>query len=268
MAEGDFPGVVSPDFIFPDWPAPINVRAAFTTRVGGYSEVPCDGFNLGLHVGDNSEHVQRNRQLLVDALSLPAAPLYLNQVHGTDSVCADECLKDNIKDKNFTVPAADACWTRTDSVIAIMTADCLPVLFTSQCGTVIAGAHAGWRGLADGVLEKTIESLPVKASELLAWFGPAIGPSKFEVGAEVKQCFVSDHGSSAVHFKELDAVDNSNSKKYLANLYGLARDRLVNVGLSAIYGGEHCTHSDVDRFFSHRRDHGQTGRMAALIWKV
>jgi len=264
MAEKLSSGLVSPEFVYPDWPAPDNVRAAFTTRIGGYSEAPCDGFNLGLHVGDNAQHVSSNRKLLIDALSLPAAPLYLNQVHGTDAVCAEEQLSDN----SHTLPAADACWSSVGSVIAIMTADCLPVLFTSECGHVVAGAHAGWRGLADGVIENTILSLPVKASELLVWLGPAIGPSRFEVGAEVKECFVSSRLSSEVHFEAVDSMDNSGQEKYLANLYGLARDRLTDAGVHAVYGGEHCTYGDASRFFSHRRDRGQTGRMAALIWKV
>lgn len=268
MVEDLSSGVVSPEFIYPDWPAPDNVRAVFTTRIGGYSEVPCDGFNLGLHVGDNMEHVYSNRNLLIDALSLPSAPLYLNQVHGTDTVCAEEHQNSGNSDKNIPVPAADACWSRADTVISIMTADCLPVLFTSECGQVIAGAHAGWRGLAKGVIEKTIDSLPVKSSELLAWLGPAIGPAKFEVGAEVRECFVSQNDASEQHFKAVDAEDNSGQKKYLANLYGLANDRLIDAGVCSVSGGEHCTYSDVGRFFSHRRDKGKTGRMAALIWKV
>ena len=257
-------GVGSPEFVYPDWPAPGNVRAVFTTRNGGYSEAPCDCFNLGLHVGDNTEHVRSNRQLLVDALELPAPPVYLNQVHGTDAVCAE----DQLRDKNHAVAAADACWSNANSVIAIMTADCLPVLFTSDCGQVIAGAHAGWRGLAEGVLEKTIESLPVKASRLLAWLGPAIGPDRFEVGAEVKECFVGRCAKSKVHFEAVGKSDSSAPEKYLANLYGLARDRLTDAGVGSVYGGKHCTYSETDRFFSHRRDRGQTGRMAALIWKV
>jgi len=251
-----------PEFIYPDWPAPNNVRAAFTTRIGGYSEAPCDSFNLGLHVGDNPKHVSSNRHLLIDALSLPAAPVYLNQVHGTDTVCAEQ----QSSDSDQPIPAADACWSGKGRVIAIMTADCLPVLFTSECGNFIAGAHAGWRGLADGVIEKTIESMPVNSSELIAWLGPAIGPAKFEVGAEVKKCFASHHPSAEVHFETVDTAGNSD-QKYLANLYGLAKDRLADAGVSSVYGGEHCTYSD-NRFFSHRRDRGQTGRMAALIWKV
>lgn len=264
MVERLSSGFASPEFIYPDWPAPDNVRAAFTTRIGGYSEAPCDSFNLGLHVGDKLEHVNSNRNLLVDALSLPAAPVYLNQVHGTDTVCAEQQLSDT----SHSLPAADACWSSAGSVIAIMTADCLPVLFTSECGKYIAGAHAGWRGLADGVIEKTIESMPVDSSELLVWLGPAIGPARFEVGAEVRECFVSCDAASEAHFTVVDSTGNSGQKKYLANLYGLAKDRLAACGVGSVYGGEHCTYTDSSRFFSHRRDRGQTGRMAALIWKV
>lgn len=253
--------VVTPEFVIPDWPAPENIHAAFTTRIGGFSVAPRDAFNLGLHVGDNANHVASNRQLLIDSLSLPASPQYLNQVHGTDVICVDEYLKAG----DLDVPAADACWaTGINSVIAIMTADCLPVLLASKCGNVIAGAHAGWRGLADGVLENTVSSLPVAASEITAWLGPAIGPQKFEVGAEVRDCFMQHDTYSQRHFNPVDSVPG----KYLANLHGLAADRLKSAGVTKIYGGDHCTYSDAGRFFSHRRDQGKTGRMAALIWKA
>ncbi len=252
--------VRTPEFVIPDWPAPKNIRAAFTTRVGGFSQIPCDGFNLGLHVGDNAQHVADNRQLLIDSLSLPDTPYYLNQVHGTEVLCADDQ-----RDDTASTPAADACWSQSqNSVIAIMTADCLPVLFSSHCGSVIAGAHVGWRGLADGVLEKTVSSLPLAASQLMAWLGPAIGPTKFEVGAEVMECFVGHDKNCKRHFEPVAGL----ADKYLANLYGLATDRLHSVGIRSIYGGEECTYTDANRFFSHRRDKGKTGRMAALIWTV
>ena len=255
-----------PEFVTPDWPAAENIRAACTTRVGGYSQSPCDGFNLGLHVGDKKHHVASNRKLLIDSLSLPDAPFYLNQVHGTQLLCADDWT-----DQHGGAPIADACWSQSrNRVLAIMTADCLPVLFTSGCGSVIAGAHAGWRGLAEGVIENTVSGLPVPAAELMAWLGPAIGPDKFEVGAEVKASFVSRDEASAKHFAPLSVCDESASTggKYLANLYGLARDKLHSLGVSRVYGGDECTYTDAGRFFSHRRDKGKTGRMAALIWKV
>lgn len=247
----------SPVFVIPDWPAAENIRAVFTTRAGGFSSAPCDGFNLGLHVGDNPGDVADNRQLLIDSLSLPDVPCYLNQVHGTEVFCADD-LHDSAN-----TPAADACWSQSlKAVIAIMTADCLPVLLSSKCGSVVAGAHAGWRGLAEGVIENTVSSLPLPASRLIAWLGPAIGPTKFEVGSEVRSCFISQDQNSGEHFAPVSG------DKYLADLYSLARDRLHNIGVSAVYGGDACTYSDADRFFSHRRDKGKTGRMAALIWKV
>lgn len=250
----------APEYIIPDWPAANNIRAVFTTRSGGYSQAPWCGFNLGLHVGDDAQHVAANRQLLIDSLSLPQSPMYLNQVHGTEVLRVD-----NSSPNNTTVPAYDACWSESEkSVIAIMTADCLPVLFSSKCGSVIAGAHAGWRGLADGVIENTVTALPVAASQLCAWLGPAIGPLKFEVGAEVRECFMGFDQNSSTHFTKAAGSPN----KYLADLYGLARDRLASMGVTSIYGGDACTHSDENRFFSHRRDQGSTGRMAALIWKA
>lgn len=248
----------TPAFIFPDWPAPENIRTAFTTRIGGFSQAPCDAFNLGLHVGDDAANVARNRQLLADALALPAPPVFLNQVHGTDVLSLDFCT-------DGSYPAADACWTKNSNhTLAIMTADCLPVLFASTCGAVIAGAHAGWRGLADGVLENTVAKMPVPSGEIIAWLGPAIGPQKFEVGAEVRACFVRQDASCDCHFESVQTEPG----KYLANLYGLAKDRLLSAGIASVYGGNHCTYSDSETFFSHRRDAGKTGRMAALIWKV
>jgi len=246
--------MVSPEFIYPDWEVAGNIRAVFTTRIGGYSQEEFSGFNLGLHVNDVAEHVESNRQLLIESLKLPFTPCYLNQVHGIDVAQANESSYGS---------TADACWTsESDNVVTIMTADCLPVLFASQCGKYIAGAHAGWRGLANGVLEATVNKLPIASSELYAWLGPAIGPKHFEVGAEVREQFVAMSASSSVHFQSVS------TDKYLADLYGLATDRLKDVGVRSVSGGTYCTYADEDLFFSHRRDKGKTGRMAALIWKV
>jgi len=245
--------MAEPGFIYPDWQVSDNIRAVFTTRVGGRSQGEYSSFNLGLHVNDSAEDVAHNRQLLISALQLPAAPVYLNQVHGVDVVQADE----------GSLPDADACWTeKNNEVLTIMTADCLPVLFASHCGRYVAGAHAGWRGLANGVLEATISKLPVKSSELHAWLGPAIGPTHFEVGAEVREQFVAITAGSSRHFSQVS------SDKYLADLYGLATDRLQDAGVRSISGGTYCTYSDEQLFYSHRRDKGKTGRMAALIWKA
>ena len=230
--------MADPGFIYPDWQVSDNIRAVFTTRVGGRSQGEYSSFNLGLHVNDSAEDVAHNRQFLISALQLPAAPVYLNQVHGVDVVQACE----------GNLPDADACWTDDNEVLTIMTADCLPVLFASSCGRYVAGAHAGWRGLANGVLEATISKLPVKSSELNAWLGPAIGPKHFEVGAEVRDQFVTIKAGSSRHFSQVS------SDKYLANLYGLATDRLTDAGVGSVCGGTYCTYADEALFFSHRRD--------------
>jgi len=247
------------EFIIPDWPAPENIKAAFSTRIGGASQREYAGLNLGLHVDDNHDVVLANRQSIIEQLKLPAVPLYLNQVHGIDTVSAD-----NHTDDQFTI-TADASWSdQSNRVLAIMTADCLPVLLTSECGTAIAAMHAGWRGLVGGVIENTVKCLPVEADALIAWLGPAIGPKCFEVGSEVKAQFVSKQPGFADYFSPADAVED----KYLADLYGLAAATLTGLGVNSIHGGEHCTYTDQKRFFSHRRDAGKTGRMAAFIWKT
>ncbi len=244
--------------MYPDWPAPENVQAVFTTRIGGYSSQHFANLNLGLHVNDNADQVKQNRLLLEESLKLPAPPVYLNQVHKTDVVCAADFID------SPDTPEADACWSAdADQVIAIMTADCLPVLFTSRCGSVVAGAHAGWRGLVDGVLQQTISSLPVEPNELIAWLGPAIGPAHFEVGAEVRESFINKCKNNEKHFVPAIAPG-----KYFADLFKLAEDSLINTGVGAVYGGGLCTYADAKRFYSYRRDAGQTGRMAALIWKT
>lgn len=251
-----------PEFVQPDWPAPANVRAVFTTRSGGCSAPPWDCLNLGLHVGDDADRVQENRQLLVRTLGLSSEPVYLNQVHKTHVLCADELPE---SDANTSPPEADACWTEhTDRTIAIMTADCLPILFTSRCGSVVAGAHAGWRGLGNGIVQNTVSALPIEPAELIAWLGPAIGPNHFEVGAEVKEFYISKSKSFNSCFERVPGT----SDKYLADLFGLAREILLDAGIESVYGGDFCTYSDSRRFFSHRRDSGNTGRMAALIWKT
>ena len=254
------------EFIRPDWPAPSNVHAVFTTRPGGYSVLPPDSLNLslnlGLHVGDDACRVQKNRQLLVQTLGLSSAPVYLNQVHKTHVLCADTPPEPAADE---SPPEADACWTKhTDRSIAIMTADCLPILFTSHCGSVVAGAHAGWRGLGNGIVQRTISALPVKPTELIAWLGPAIGPEHFEVGAEVKEFYIKKSKSFNPCFTPVPGT----SDKYLADLFALARAILLEAGVESVYGGNFCTYSDSRRFFSHRRDAGNTGRMAALIWKT
>jgi len=236
--------------IQPDWPAPARVRAFFTTRAGGVSQTPFASLNLGDHVGDHLGDVQQNRAR-VEAM-LPAKPRWLQQVHGTTVVPAG------------AAPAceADASVARAPgAVCVIMVADCLPVLFCDRAGTVVGAAHAGWRGLASGVLEACIAQMGVGASELLAWLGPAIGPSAFEVGPEVRETFVADQPEAANAFRP------GLGDRWMADIHALARLRLVRAGLDAraIHGGSLCTVSDPERFFSYRRD-GQTGRMGAFIW--
>lgn len=237
----------------PEWPAPACIRAAVTLRQPGVSSGPWAQRNLGDHCGDRPDSVAQNRLELCLQLGLPMAPLWLNQVHGTNVVCADETLM-NI------APTADASFsTEVGRACAVLTADCLPVLFCSLDGQWVAAAHAGWRGLAAGVLEATLASFPGKKSELLAWLGPAIGPQSFEVGEDVYAVFTLQDPEARAAFKEQPGT------KFKADLYTLARQRLNKAGLTAIYGGGFCTYSEPDRFYSYRRD-GVTGRMASLVW--
>lgn len=236
------------DFIIPDWPAPANVHALQTTRQGGLSIAPFNSLNLGSHVGDNPLLVEKNRQCLAD--KLPSEPIWLEQVHGTQVIHAEHAS---------CYPTADACVAHsTRAVCVVMTADCLPVLLCDQTGTVVAAAHAGWRGLAAGVIETTVNAMQVPATQIMAWLGPAIGPEAFEVGPEVRETFIQHDVSAASAFKP-------HADKYLADIYMLARQRLAAVGVTMIYGGQYCTVSDQERFFSYRRD-GRTGRMASMVW--
>ncbi|MBH1964414.1 MAG: peptidoglycan editing factor PgeF [Comamonadaceae bacterium] len=266
------------DWIVPDWPAPAGVRAVFTTRRGhsgaeGASRPPWDRFNLGDHVGDDAFDVAANRAALQQ--SLTAQPVFLNQVHGVAVACLDATTKHGtVADGVISAHRGLAC--------TVMVADCLPVLFTDATGAVVGAAHAGWRGLATGVLENTARALrkmaaealaqrkaPHESIELMAWLGPCIGPSAFEVGAEVKEAFVQDDPGAQVCFV------STHAGKYLADLQGLARRRLMADGVMNIYGNDGssswCTVSDSRRYFSYRRDQsllGGTGRMAACIWRA
>lgn len=241
---------MAPEFLVPDWPAPAAVRALQTLRTGGSSPPPWDSFNLGDHVGDAPERVAAHRAELRN--HLPAEPRWLNQVHGTLAVDAAHAEKNT---------EADAAFTRQPGVVCVvMTADCLPVLFCDRAGSVVAAAHAGWRGLLAGVLENTLAALQVAPGEVMAWLGPAIGPARFEVGDEVRAAFVTRDAAAGVHFHA------GAPGKWLANLDGLARQRLQSAGVTAVYGGGLCTVDDEKRYFSYRRD-GITGRMATLIWR-
>lgn len=236
--------------LVPEWPAPANVKALQTTRRGGVSTAPYDSLNLGDHVGDAPLAVARNRMLLSSLL--PSEPVWLKQVHGTTVV--DEQVA------GCGVIEADACVLhRTGAVCVVMTADCLPVLLCDEQGSVAGAAHAGWRGLCDGVLEQTVAAMKVPAQNLLAWLGPAIGPQAFEVGDEVRAAFVAQQTEAA------DAFVAHGEGKWLADIYQLARLRLIALGVTRTYGGGLCTVSDNERFFSYRRD-GATGRMGSFIW--
>ena len=237
------------ELLVPAWPAPTNVRALQTLRTGGCSPAPWDSFNLGNHVGDSPALVAANRAMLRERL--PAEPLWLQQVHGITAVNAD--FEANLLE-------ADAAIARQPGrVCTVMTADCLPVLLCDRAGTLVAAAHAGWRGLVAGVLEATIKKMDVPASELLAWLGPAIGPNCFEVGDEVRATFVDKDPDAALAFLA------TSPGKWLADIYTLARQRLQTAGVNSISGGNFCTFTEAERFFSYRRD-GVTGRMASLIW--
>jgi YfiH family protein len=251
---------VAPQFILPDWPAPQTVGSVQTTRTGGVSLQAYASFNLGAHVGDAPEAVRHNRALLQRLL--PAAPVWLEQTHGADVVELSAALR-----SAAAPPRADAAVCRVPGLAcAIMTADCLPVLFCDVQGEVVAAAHAGWRGLLAGVLENTAAAMRLAPERLLVWFGPAIGPNAFLVGAKVRAAFLARHPAADAAFREAaqHAADSS-ERKYFANLYHLARLALFRLGVTRIFGGDFCTCQDAARFFSWRRDR-QTGRMASLIW--
>ncbi len=243
--------MTEPQFILPEWPAPASVRAVVTTRIGGVSKNPYNTFNLATHVGDDPEAVTTNRVQLKATLKLPAEPLWLRQVHGVTVV-------DAVRTENET--EADGVYaTKPGAVCAVLTADCLPVLLCDRQGTKVAALHAGWRGLAGGVIEAGVQALSVPGSELMAWLGPAIGPDTFEVGKEVRDTFVAQDPAADAAFRP------QAGGKYLADIYRLARQRLAVLGMTAVYGGGLCTVRDRARFYSYRRD-GETGRMASLIW--
>lgn len=238
-------------WLIPQWPAPARIHALCTLRQGGVSRVPYASFNLAAHVGDDANAVAANRERLINMADLPAMPLWLNQVHGTNIVEANDV---------DTGTEADACYTNTSSLIcAVLTADCLPLLMCDRNGRTVCAVHAGWRGLAAGVIESAVAALDVNGRDILAWLGPAIGPDVFEVGDEVRQQFLKDDPAAQ------DAFRPSPGGRWLADIYRLARRRLMRQGVEKIYGGEWCTYSDTEHFYSYRRD-GKTGRMASMIW--
>jgi YfiH family protein len=240
-----------PEFIYPEWDAPANVRALTTTRIGGYSEPPFDSFNFSLKSGDDVEVVKRNRTLLVESAGLPSEPVWLRQVHGNQVVDAATSKPYTEADGSYALGAGVVC--------VVLTADCCPVFLCDRQGSRVAVLHAGWRGLAHGVIEEGVRQMGVPGSELMAWLGPAIGPAAFEVGDDVYSAFREQGADVTVAFvKKPDG-------KWLADIYLLVTQCLNTVGVYDVVGNNFCTASSRDRFFSYRRD-GKCGHMASVIW--
>jgi len=236
----------------PSWPAPKHIRAFTTTRlINGISTPPYDAFNLSHTVGDQLDHVKANREQLQHQWHLPHQPNWLMQVHGNRAVPSQS---------NDMHREADAMYShKPNQVCAVLTADCLPILLCNQDGTEVAAIHAGWRGLLAGIIDQTINSLKSKPNTLMAWFGPAIGPTHFEVDEAIRLAFITKDPQNSSNFKQISA------DKWLADIYGLANNNLANHEVCQVYGGELCTVADKERFYSYRRDKN-TGRMASLIW--
>ena len=256
--------------IQPDWPAPARVHAASTLRVGGVSRGSYASLNLSEGVGDEEVHVARNRRILSKMLDLPAEPLWLKQVHGTTVLHLDgsdspaTTQHSGQRSSGPTPPSQDpvadgAVTSRPGQPCVVLTADCLPVLFCDTSGTRVAAAHAGWRGLAGGVLESAVRCMGFDPGQILAWIGPGIGQGAYEVGEDVLKQFVASDPDAVGCF-----TANANAR-WQADLCGLARLRLRTAGVEMIYGGGWCTHSESKRFFSHRRQ-APCGRMATMIW--
>ena len=246
---------VERDCLIPDWPAPPGVRALMTTRSGGISPAPFDSLNLGRQVGDDPANVEQNRRLL--GAMLPRTPVWLSQVHGSKVISADRYVSGGL------APEGDAAMTAAHNLpCAVMVADCLPVFLCDESASVVGIAHAGWRGLHAGVAEATVQAMAVPPSSMMAWLGPAIGPSAFEVGPEVREAFVRHDSRAADAFTERGPAHPG---KYFADIFLLARQRLAAAGVTRVFGGSHCTFGDPATFYSYRRD-GKTGRMAGIIW--
>ncbi|MDF7667301.1 peptidoglycan editing factor PgeF [Orbaceae bacterium ESL0727] len=280
--------------IYPNWPAPTNIHAFTTTRQGGVSLPPFASLNLGSRTGDKQDHVAQNRLHVRQTEKLPSEPYWLYQTHSTTVLdishyqpqqTQQNCLhKINSSHKISSLHKinsplkideqikleADASYTRQEGKVSVvLTADCLPVLFCSRFGDEVAAAHAGWRGLCHGILEATSERFTCPKTAILAWLGPAIGPQQFEVGEEVRQQFIAVDPEASKAFQPILPTSQCESKiaekKYLADLYLLARQRLAAVGITDVYGGDHCTYREADKFYSYRREN-VTGRMASMIW--
>lgn len=242
---------MQPYHLTPNWHAPKNVHAYTTTRIGGVSQAPYDSFNLSTSIGDDPVAVLANRKKLRQDLNLPNEPYWLNQAHTNNVVIA-------AVQPNF--PTADASYTTQSGVVCtVLTADCLPILLCSKKGDLVAAIHAGWKGIVNGVIEATIKALPTIPAEIIVWFGPAIGANAFVVGDDVREKFVNFDAQAKTTFRPID------NGKWLFDIYALGKQRLNNCGIAEIYGGEFCTYSDPERFFSFRRSE-KIGRQTSLIW--
>lgn len=240
-------------YIKANWPAPKNVRAYTTKRTGGVSAAPYNSFNFSLLTGDNEKNVWANREKLRQELNLPQEPFWLKQEHTDIAICIEKNVKP-------TPVVADASFTRiAGPVCAVMTADCVPILVCDQKGSIVAAIHAGWKGIAAGVIASTIKAMNTDPTKLLAWLGPAIGPTAFEVNQDVREIFCKQISACNVAFIKQDET-------FLANIYSLASIFLRQTGVTKIYGGDYCTFTQKDLFFSYRRDGEKSGRMANLIW--
>lgn len=239
------------NILIPDWPAPKHIKAFSTTRLNGFSQSPYDSFNLAYSVGDEIENVYQNREYLKKTLNLPSDPLWLSQIHSTVIYNVDQETMPKNADGSYT--------TCHNKICVVMTADCLPILLCDVSGTQIAAVHAGWRGLADGVIESALDCFNHNHKNIIAWIGPGIGLKYYEVGDDVRNKFLEINSDFNKAFQA------HKQAKWLANMNLLARMRLEKAGVSAIFSENLCTFADAERFFSYRRD-GITGRMASLIW--
>jgi len=247
------PDHTNPSLVYPDWQVPGHINAVCTTRTGGFSKPPFDGLNVGAHVQDDPESVLKNRLWLKNALHLPAEPCWLEQVHGVEVINADRHVQSE-------PPVADAAVSHKDNVVlGVMTADCLPVVLCEPEKRIIGIAHGGWRGLAGDILRHTVAAMNCEPVGITAWLGPAIGPQCFEVGDDVWDAFVARDWQMAQFFSATP------DQKFLADIYAIARRQLQSLGVQTVTGGEFCTMTDRERFYSYRRD-GNTGRMATLVW--
>lgn len=239
-------------WLTPDWPAPSGIHAATTLRTGGVSLPPYQSLNPAAHVGDNIDSINKNRQRISDMLHLPTDPLWLEQIHSNQVI--------EVNANSMSGQIADAAYTKDSGVVcAVMTADCLPLLVCSSDAKTIAAIHAGWRGLLSGIIGNTLAAM--NCDNYWVWLGPAIGPNCFEVGPEVREAFIQKSAEFSNAFR------SQKNGKWLADIYQLAKIELTGLGVTAIYGGNFCTVTDSQRFYSYRRDQ-QTGRMATLIWRA